>query len=82
MITITAQKPFEEVTQYLNQCNRVYIIGCGTCATMLHTGGKAEVVLFEGVTPGAMDYSAVVQKIRREDADAVIAAFIAGNPYP
>ena len=33
---------------------------------------KAEVVLFEGITPGAMDYSAVVQKVRREDADAVI----------
>ncbi len=38
----------------------------------IEAGGKAEVVLFEGVTPGAMDYSAVVQKIRREGADAVI----------
>jgi len=38
----------------------------------IEAGGKAEVVLFEGVTPGAMDYSAVVQKIRRESADAVI----------
>ena len=34
--------------------------------------GKAAVVLFEGVTPGAVDYSAVVQKIKRVDADAVI----------
>ncbi|MBN1932384.1 MAG: branched-chain amino acid ABC transporter substrate-binding protein [Desulfobacterales bacterium] len=33
---------------------------------------KAEVVLYEGVTPGAVDYSAVVQKIKRSDADAVI----------
>lgn len=33
---------------------------------------KATVVLFEGVTPGAVDYSAVVQKIRRADAEAVI----------
>ncbi|PLX79965.1 MAG: branched chain amino acid ABC transporter substrate-binding protein [Desulfuromonas sp.] len=38
----------------------------------IEKGGKAEVVLFEGITPGAMDYSAVVQKIRREKADAVI----------
>jgi len=38
----------------------------------IEAGGKAEVVLFEGVTPGAMDYSAVVQKIRKEGADAVI----------
>lgn len=33
---------------------------------------KASVVLFEGVTPGAVDYSAVVQKIKRADAEAVI----------
>ncbi len=35
-------------------------------------GGKAKVVLFEGVTPGAVDYSAVVQKIARSGAEAVI----------
>jgi branched-chain amino acid transport system substrate-binding protein len=35
-------------------------------------GGKAKVVMYEGITPGAMDYSAVVQKIRKEEADAVI----------
>jgi branched-chain amino acid transport system substrate-binding protein len=34
--------------------------------------GKAEVALFEGVTPGAVDYSAVVQKIKRSRAEAVI----------
>lgn len=44
MITITAQKPLEEVTQYLDKCGRVYIIGCGTCATTCHTGGKSEVL--------------------------------------
>ena len=33
---------------------------------------KAAVVLFEGITPGAVDYSAVVQKIKRADAEAVI----------
>ena len=44
MITITEQKPLEEVTQSLNRCNTVYLIGCGTCAAMLHTGGKSEVL--------------------------------------
>ncbi len=44
MITITEQKPLEEIVQYLNGCNAVYLIGCGTCATMLHTGGKSEVL--------------------------------------
>ncbi len=38
----------------------------------LEESGKAEVVLFEGVTPGAVDYSAIVQKIKRSDAEAVI----------
>ncbi len=33
---------------------------------------KAEVVLYEGVTPGAVDYSAIVQKIKRNGAEAVI----------
>jgi branched-chain amino acid transport system substrate-binding protein len=33
---------------------------------------QAKVVLYEGVTPGALDYSAVVQKIRRAGADGVI----------
>ncbi len=38
----------------------------------IEESGKAKVVLFEGVTPGAVDYSAVVQKIKRSQADAVI----------
>ncbi len=38
----------------------------------IEDSGKAEVVLFEGVTPGAVDYSAVVQKIKRSGAEAVI----------
>ncbi len=33
---------------------------------------RAEVVLYEGITPGAVDYSAVVQKIKRKKAEAVI----------
>ena len=31
----------------------------------VETSGKGEVVLFEGITPGAMDYSAIVQKIKK-----------------
>ncbi len=38
----------------------------------IEASGKAAVVLFEGVTPGAVDYSAVVQKIKRAEAEAVI----------
>ncbi len=44
MKVITEQKPLEEVIQYLDRYQAVYIIGCGTCATMCHTGGKSEVL--------------------------------------
>ena len=38
----------------------------------LEEAKNGEVVLYEGVTPGAVDYSAVVQKIKRSGAEAVI----------
>ena len=44
MITITEQKQFEEIAQSLDKCQGVYLIGCGTCTTMQHTGGKTEVL--------------------------------------
>lgn len=39
---------------------------------IIEKSDKAKVVLYEGVTPGAVDYSAVVQKIKRSGAEAVI----------
>ena len=39
---------------------------------IIEDGALATIVLFEGITPGAVDYSAVVQKIKRTRADAVI----------
>jgi branched-chain amino acid transport system substrate-binding protein len=38
----------------------------------LEKDARAEVVLYEGITPGAVDYSAVVQKIKKSRAEAVI----------
>ncbi len=38
----------------------------------IEKSGKGEVVFFEGVTPGAVDYSAVVNKIKRSGAQAII----------
>ncbi|GAF93923.1 unnamed protein product [marine sediment metagenome] len=43
MKSITKQKPFEEVQQLLEKFDRVYVIGCGTCATMTKTGGVEQV---------------------------------------
>jgi branched-chain amino acid transport system substrate-binding protein len=38
----------------------------------LDESGKVEVVLFEGITPGAMDYSSIVQKVRQQESDVLI----------
>ncbi len=38
----------------------------------LNQSGRAEVLLFEGITPGAVDYSAIIKKVRRSKAQAVI----------
>ncbi len=43
MKTITAQKPLDEILQSIERHKSVYIMGCGNCATMLHTGGNIEV---------------------------------------
>ena len=40
--------------------------------TFIEKSGTAAVVLFEGITPGGVDYSAVIQKIKRFEAEAVI----------
>ncbi|MFC1926919.1 methylenetetrahydrofolate reductase C-terminal domain-containing protein [Chloroflexota bacterium] len=44
MKLITKQKSIEEIKQSLENEDSVYLVGCGTCATMCHTGGKAEVL--------------------------------------
>ncbi|MFO7576250.1 MAG: branched-chain amino acid ABC transporter substrate-binding protein [Pelovirga sp.] len=38
----------------------------------LEKAGNVEIVLFEGITPGAMDYSSIIQRIRQTGADALI----------
>ena len=42
------------------------------CKEAIEKGGKAKVVMYEGIQPGAMDYSAVIQKMRAQGADALI----------
>jgi branched-chain amino acid transport system substrate-binding protein len=38
----------------------------------IEAGKTAQVVLYEGITPGAVDYSAIVQKIKQSGAEGVI----------
>lgn len=40
--------------------------------SFIEAGGKAEVVLFEGITPSAVDYSAIINKIQASGADCII----------
>ncbi|MDO8473333.1 MAG: methylenetetrahydrofolate reductase C-terminal domain-containing protein [Dehalococcoidia bacterium] len=44
MYTITKQKQDAEISDSLAGLESIFIIGCGTCATACHTGGKAEVL--------------------------------------
>jgi len=41
--SITQQKSEEEIDELLSGLGRVFIIGCGTCVTLTHTGGLTEV---------------------------------------
>jgi len=44
---ITRQKALAEIERMLDGNSRVFIVGCGTCATMCRTGGKAELLDME-----------------------------------
>lgn len=44
MKTITRQKPLEEISRLLEGCNRLFLAGCGTCATVMQTGGVDQVI--------------------------------------
>jgi len=85
MITVTEQKPMVEIMSYLEKCQTVYLVGCGTCATICHTGGKSEVVAMKDelevagkkvsgwmVIPTACDE--LTRDALRENAGAVDAA--------
>ncbi len=48
MKSITKQKPLAEVKQLVEKFNRIYLVGCGTCATMTKTGGIDEVQAMKG----------------------------------
>jgi ferredoxin len=41
--SITRPKTEEEIDQLLENLNRIFLIGCGTCVTLCRTGGEPEV---------------------------------------
>jgi len=46
--SITKQKTEEEIHNLLEGYSRIFIIGCGTCVTLTHTGGAPEVAAMKG----------------------------------
>jgi len=42
-LIITEQKSFEEILRMLEPFNRIFIIGCGECSTVVQTGGEEQV---------------------------------------
>lgn len=39
---VTEQKPFEEIINSLKEYNKIFLVGCGECATVCKTGGEDE----------------------------------------
>lgn len=44
MKVATEQKPIEEIRGSLERVAKVFVVGCGTCTTVFHTGGRDEVL--------------------------------------
>lgn len=44
MKSITEKKPFDEIKETIRDIKKVFLVGCGTCATLCHTGGVPEVM--------------------------------------
>ncbi len=40
---VSKQKPFADILKSLNNYNKIFIVGCGTCSTTCKSGGEAEV---------------------------------------
>lgn len=39
---VTTQKPLDEIISSLKPGEKVFVVGCGKCATKCHTGGEPE----------------------------------------
>ena len=50
---ITEQKPIQEIIDSLKGYNKVFLIGCGECATTCKTGGEAEIAQMKKALEGS-----------------------------
>lgn len=44
---ITEQKPLQELLDSLKEYNRIFLVGCGECATVCKTGGEPELAILK-----------------------------------
>jgi ferredoxin len=58
---ITKPKPMEKITEMAEPFKRVFIVGCGTCATSCQTGGKEQVKRLAGMLGKKLAGKAVVE---------------------
>ncbi|MBU1726273.1 MAG: methylenetetrahydrofolate reductase C-terminal domain-containing protein [Candidatus Omnitrophica bacterium] len=49
---ITEQKLFAQIIDSLKDFNKIFLVGCGECATTCKTGGEPEVVKLKGLLEG------------------------------
>ena len=41
---VTKKKPIEEILKALGPASKIFIVGCGECATTCKTGGEKEII--------------------------------------
>jgi len=62
MMIITKQKPGEKVLEMAQPYEKVFIVGCGSCATSCQTGGEKEVAAMAQKLGGKAIGSAMVEE--------------------
>ena len=80
---VTQPKPFTEIVEFLKDKEKIFIIGCGECATVAKTGGEKEVaditatltkagyIVTGSVIPDAPCNSVQIRVAIRENKDAI-----------
>lgn len=49
---ITEQKPLQEIVDSLKEYNKIFLVGCGECATTCKTGGEPELLKMKALLEG------------------------------
>jgi ferredoxin len=75
---ITRQKALLQIEEMLEKASTIFLVGCGTCATMCRTGGKDEVAAMEAAL-AAMGKTVAGSVVVPTVCDALDREALAGN---